>query len=187
MAVKKSRTMMARPSNESTPSIIAEESGVVVQMDLGLEIDSKETAANVRRFWTHGINRYLYQAGLHRNQLKSPTLSLAGGGGSTGNHAEDRLISGMQAQRMCDCIRDTLENCEPLTYQIISAVYIEGLKDWQMADKLCYSSSQYQYIKRGCMCEFAERFEGFERRYGFDEDDQVKLVQKNRTLTRRRQ
>lgn len=170
--------MMARPSNESTPSIIAEESGVVVQMDLGLEIDSKETAANVRRFWTNGINRYLYQAGLHRNQLKSPTLSLAGGGGANGNHAEDRLISGMQAQRMCDCIRDTLENCEPLTYQIISAVYIEGLKDWQMADKLCYSSSQYQYIKRGCMCEFAERFEGFERRYGFDEDDQVKLVQK---------
>ena len=84
----------------------------------------------------------------------------------------------MQAQRMCDCIRDTLENCEPLTYQIISAVYIEGIKDWQMADKLCYSSSQYQYIKRGCMCEFAERFEGFERRYEFDEDDQVKLVQK---------
>ncbi len=178
MAVKKSRTMMARPSNESTSSIIAEESGVVVQMDLGLGIDSKETAANVRRFWMYGINRYLYQAGLHRNQLKSPTLSLAGGGGANGNHAEDRLISGMQAQRMCDCIRDTLENCEPLTYQIISAVYIEGLKDWQMADKLCYSSSQYQYIKRGCMCEFAERFEGFERRYGFDEDDQVKLVQK---------
>ena len=77
MAVKKSRTMMARPSNESTLLIIAEESGVMVQMNLDLGIDSKETAANVRRFWTHGINRY----GLHRNQLKSPTLSLTGGGG----------------------------------------------------------------------------------------------------------
>ena len=50
---------MARPSNESTPSIIAEESGVVVQMDLGLGIDSKETAANVRRFWMYGINMYI--------------------------------------------------------------------------------------------------------------------------------
>ena len=150
----------------------------MVQMDLGLGIDSKETAANVRRFWTHGINRYLYQAGLHRNQLKSPTLSLAGGGGTNGNHAEDRLISGMQAQRMCDCIRDTLENCEPLTYQIISAVYLEGLKDWQMADKLSYSPSQYQNIKRTALCEFAERFEGFETRYAFDRNDYVYLVKK---------
>ena len=170
--------MTARPSNESTPSIIAEESGVVVQMDLGLGIDYNTTAANVRRFLSKGINRYLYQAGMHRNQLKSPTMSLTGGSHGGGNHTEDQIIKGMEATRMCDCIRDTLENCEPLTYQIISAVYIEGLKDWQMADKLCYSSSQYQYIKRGCMCEFAERFEGFERRYGFDEDDQVKLVQK---------
>lgn len=150
----------------------------MVQMDLGLGIDSKETAANVRRFWTHGINRYLYQAGLHRNQLKSPTMSLTGGSHGGGNHTEDQIIKGMEATRMCHCIKDTLENCEPLTYQIIVAVYIEDIKDWQMADKLCYSSSQYQYIKRGCMCEFAERFEGFERRYGFDEDDQVKLVQK---------
>ena len=178
MAVKKSRTMMARPSNESTPSIIAEESGVVVQMDLGLGIDYNETAKNARKFLSKGINKYLYKAGMHRNQLKSPTLNLAGSGSSGDNHAEDKIINGMEATRMCDCIKDTLENCEPLTYQIISAVYIEGLKDWQMADKLCYSSSQYQYIKRGCMCEFAERFEGFERRYGFDEDDQVKLVQK---------
>lgn len=151
----------------------------MVQMDLGLGIDSKETAANVRRFWTHGINRYLYQAGLHRNQLKSPTMSLTGGSHGGGNHTEDQIIKGMEATRMCHCIKDTLENCEPLTYQIIVAVYIEDIKDWQMADKLCYSPSQYQNIKRGCMCEFAERFEGFERRYGFDEDDQVKLVQKS--------
>lgn len=150
----------------------------MVQMDLGLGIDSKETAANVRRFWMYGINRYLYQAGLHRNQLKSPTLSLAGGGSSGGNHAEDKIINGMESMRMCRCIKDTLENCEPLTYQIISAVYIEGLKDWQMADKLCYSPSQYQNIKRSCMCEFAERFEGFEKRYGFDGLDYIKLVQK---------
>ena len=82
----------------------------MVQMDLGLGIDSKETAANVRRFWMYGINRYLYQAGLHRDQLKSPTLSLAGGGGANGNHAEDKIINGMEASRMCQCIKDTLDN-----------------------------------------------------------------------------
>lgn len=178
MAVKKSRTMMARPSNESTPSIIAEESGVVVQMDLGLGIDYNTTAANVRRFLSKGINRYLYQAGMHRNQLKSPTMSLTGGSHGGGNHTEDQIIKGMEATRMCHCIKDTLENCEPLTYQIIVAVYIEDIKDWQMADKLCYSPSQYQNIKRSCMCEFAERFEGFEKRYGFDGLDYIKLVQK---------
>ena len=179
MAVKKSRTTMARLINDSTsPVYQSKECDVVVQMDLGLGIDYNETAKNARKFLSKGINKYLYKAGMHRNQLKSPTLNLAGGGLSGGNHAEDKIINGMESMRMCRCIKDTLENCEPLTYQIISAVYIEGLKDWQMADKLCYSSSQYQYIKRGCMCEFAERFEGFERRYGFDEDDQVKLVQK---------
>ena len=169
---------MARPSNESTPSIIAEESGVVVQMDLGLGIDYNTTAANVRRFLSKGINRYLYQAGMHRNQLKSPTMSLTGGSHGGGNHTEDQIIKGMEATRMCHRIKDTLENCEPLTYQIIVAVYIEDIKDWQMADKLCYSPSQYQNIKRSCMCEFAERFEGFEKRYGFDGLDYIKLVQK---------
>lgn len=178
-AKEKSRTTMARPSNESTPSIIAEESGVVVvQMDLGLGIDYNATAANVRRFLSKGINRYLYQAGMHRNQLKSPTMSLTGGSHGGGNHTEDQIIKGMEATRMCHCIKDTLENCEPLTYQIIVAVYIEDIKDWQMADKLCYSPSQYQNIKRSCMCEFAERFEGFEKRYGFDGLDYIKLVQK---------
>lgn len=178
MAVKKSRTMMARPSNESTPSIIAEESGVVVQMDLGLGIDYNETAKNARKFLSKGINKYLYKAGMHRNQLKSPTLNLAGGGLSGGNHAEDKIINGMESIRMCRCIKDTLENCEPLTYQIISAVYLEGLKDWQMADKLSYSPSQYQNIKRTALCEFAERFEGFETRYSFDRNDYVCLVKK---------
>ena len=178
MAVKKSRTMMARPSNESTPSIIAEESGVVVQMDLGLGIDYNETAKNARKFLSKGINKYLYKAGMHRNQLKSPTLNLAGGGLSGGNHAEDKIINGMESIRMCRCIKDTLENCEPLTYQIISAVYLEGLKDWQMADKLSYSPSQYQNIKRTALCEFAERFEGFETRYSFDRSDYVCLVKK---------
>ena len=169
---------MARPSNESTPSIIAEESGVVVQMDLGLGIDYNETAKNARKFLSKGINKYLYKAGMHRNQLKSPTLNLAGGGLSGGNHAEDKIINGMESIRMCRCIKDTLENCEPLTYQIISAVYLEGLKDWQMADKLSYSPSQYQNIKRTALCEFAERFEGFETRYSFDRSDYVCLVKK---------
>lgn len=177
-AKEKSRTMTARPSNESTPSIIAEESGVVVQMDLGLRIDYNETAKNARKFLSKGINEYLYKAGMHRNQLKSPTMSLTGSSHGGGNHTEDQIIKGMEATRMCYCIKDTLENCEPLTYQIISAVYLEGLKDWQMADKLCYSPSQYQNIKRSCMCEFAERFEGFEKRYGFDGLDYIKLVKK---------
>ena len=115
---------------------------------------------------------------MHRNQLKSPTLNLAGGGLSGGNHAEDKIINGMESIRMCRCIKDTLENCEPLTYQIISAVYLEGLKDWQMADKLSYSPSQYQNIKRTALCEFTERFEGFETRYSFDRSDYVCLVKK---------
>ncbi|UNL61940.1 ArpU family phage packaging/lysis transcriptional regulator [Limosilactobacillus mucosae] len=179
MEVKeKSRTMTARLLNDSTSQVYQKECDVVVQMDLGLGIDYNATAANVRRFLSKGINRYLYQAGMHRNQLKSPTMSLTGSSHGGGNHTEDQIIKGMEATRMCHCIKDTLENCEPLTYQIISAVYLDDLKDWQMADKLCYSPSQYQNIKRSCMCEFAERFEGFERRYGFDEDDQVKLVQK---------
>ena len=150
----------------------------MVQMDLGLGIDYNATAANVRRFLSKGINRYLYQAGMHRNQLKSPTMSLTGGSHGGGNHTEDQIIKGMEATRMCHCIKDTLENCEPLTYQIIVAVYIEDIKDWQMADKLCYSPSQYQNIKRSCMCEVPVRFECFEKRDGFDGLDYIKLVQK---------
>ena len=178
-AKEKSRTIMARPSNESTlPVYQTGECDVVVQTDLGLGIDYNETAKNARKFLSKGINKYLYKAGMHRNQLKSPTLNLAGSGSSGGNHAEDKIINGMEATRMCHCIKDTLDNCEPLTYQIISAVYLDELKDWQMADKLCYSSSQYQNIKRTALCEFAERFEGFETRYAFDRNDYVYLVKK---------
>ena len=179
MAVKKSRTTMARLLNGSTsPVYHSEECDVVVQMDLGLGIDYNETAKNARKFLSKGINKYLYKAGMHRNQLKSPTLNLAGSGSSGGNHADDKIINGMEASRMCRCIKDTLDNCEPLTYQIISAVYLDDLKDWQMADKLSYSPSQYQNIKRTALCEFAERFEGFETRYSFDRNDYVCLVKK---------
>nr|WP_302426969.1 ArpU family phage packaging/lysis transcriptional regulator [Limosilactobacillus mucosae] len=179
MEVKeKSRTMTARLLNDSTSQVYQKECDVVVQMDLGLGIDYNETAKNARKFLSKGINKYLYKAGMHRNQLKSPTLNLASSGSSGGNHAEDKIINGMEASRMCRCIKDTLDNCEPLTYQIISAVYLEGLKDWQMADKLSYSPSQYQNIKRTALCEFAERFEGFESRYSFDRNDYVYLVKK---------
>lgn len=178
-AKEKSRITMTRLLNDSTsPVYQSKECDVVVQMDLGLGIDYNTTAANARRFLSKGINRYLYQAGMHRNQLKSPTMSLTGGSHGGGNHTEDQIIKGMEATRMCHCIKDTLENCEPLTYQIISAVYLDGLKDWQMADKLSYSPSQYQNIKRTALCEFAERFEGFETRYAFDRNDYVYLVKK---------
>lgn len=179
MENKKSRITMTRLSNLSTsPVYQTGECDVVAQTDLGLGIDYNETAKNARSFLSKGINKYLYKAGMHRNQLKSPALNLAGGGSSGGNHAEDKIINGMESIRMCRCIKDTLENCEPLTYQIISAVYLEGLKDWQMADKLSYSPSQYQNIKRTALCEFAERFEGFETRYSFDRNDYVYLVKK---------
>ena len=63
----------------------------MVQMNLGLMPDKKLTAKKVKKFLVVDFQQYLDLAGMHRNQLTSPQLSLAPGS-TNKNNIENNFI-----------------------------------------------------------------------------------------------
>ncbi|MCC6096976.1 hypothetical protein [Limosilactobacillus sp.] len=168
MAVKKSRTMMARPSNESTPSIIAEESGIVVQQQTINDsefrpIDRAATVQAVKSFFSDRecYDGYNYQE-LKRmsgawGELKSPALSATGGGSGIDNGVEQRFIKHAECLRAVQAVNHALEGCDRMCRDILvqhyiknepvrnvrDALHISGNATWSNLDKrACYQFAQ---------------------------------------------
>lgn len=116
--------------------------------DLPVDFDREATARNVRRFFQNRLDYYLSSCGSNRTDLKSPTLSLAGGGGTLGNHAEDKIINGMIAGVVCQCIATAIQNCshraKQPSYEILVGCYLDELKDWEVSSQCGFGKTRFQ-------------------------------------------
>lgn len=150
--------------------------------DLPVDFDREKTARNVRRFFNRRLDWYLSQCGSNRTDLKSPTLSLAGGGSPIGNAAENKIINGMIAGVVCQCIATAIQNCshraKQPSYSILVGCYLDELKDWQVATQCGFAKTRFQEVKKEALCEFAERFLYWQTRAGLG-TDAVNLISKS--------
>ena len=150
--------------------------------DLPVDFDRDATARNVRRFFNRRLDWYLSQCGSNRTDLKSPTLSLAGGGGTHSNHAEDKIINSMIAGVVCRCIATAVQNCshraKQPSYEILVGCYLDERKDWEVASQCGFAKTRFQEVKKEALCEFAERFMYWQMQAGLG-DDAINLISKS--------
>lgn len=128
-----------------------------------LELDQRLTARKVDQYLKHDFERYLRQCGAHRADISSPSMSGMPSGSFT-NHQEEKLVEGLYAASVVDCIKHTIANCADgdirKPYKIILVdYYLKGMQGFKIAQKIGYSDRQFANKKRMALCEFADRFE----------------------------
>ena len=135
-----------------------------------LELDPRLTARKVDQYLKNDFERYLRLCGAHRADLKSPSMSGMPSGGMFANHQEEKLVEGLYAACVVDCVRATIANCSDFDirkpYKIILVdYYLKGTHGFKIAQKIGYSDRQFASKKQMALCEFADRFEYWKKVY----------------------
>lgn len=125
-------------------------------------LDQRLTARKVDQYLKNDFERYLRQCGAHRADISSPSMS--GMHLPFTNHQEEKLLEGLYAASVVDCIKHTIANCADgdirKPYKIILVdYYLKGMQGFKIAQKIGYSDRQFANKKRMALCEFADRFE----------------------------
>lgn len=128
-----------------------------------LELDPRLTARKVDQYLKHDFERYLRECGAHRSDISSPSMS-GMPSGTIANHQEDKVLEGLYAASVVDCIKHTIANCADgdvrKPYKIILVdYYIKGMQGFKIAQIIGYSDRQFANKKQMALCEFADRFE----------------------------
>lgn len=134
-----------------------------------LELDPQLTARKADQYLKHDFERYLRLCGAHRTDINSPSMSGMTSGTFT-NHEEDKLVEGLYAASVVDCVRATIANCSDFDirkpYKIILVdYYLKGMPGFKIAQKVGYSDRQFANKKQMALCEFADRFEFWKKVY----------------------
>ena len=150
-------------------------------LDESLDIDQKATANRVRNFLAYDFDHLLNIAGLAPNDLSvvdeshisSPRMDASGVSAHGGvNHIEQSFNRIIEAEKACHAIYKTITNCRngnKQPYQtILAEAYLHNIEDFKIQSMLCYSSSQYDILKRRALCEFADRWDKWKEVYGVD-------------------
>lgn len=124
----------------------------------GLDIDDQATASKVRKFLTKDLDKYLALSGAQRDNLKSPTITGMPKATPVGNATEDHFLDVIIAEVTIDCVKRAIANCTLTSRNILTLCYLDCLTDWKVAQRLDYSPSRYNDLKRKALCEFAGRY-----------------------------
>lgn len=134
-----------------------------------IDIDQYQTAEKVRKFFKYNFPQYLVRAGYHRTDLSSPQLDITGVSAHGGNSAEQKMASIFEAQDKCKAIYQAIDACFDSARQpfrtILKSLYIDELENWKIADKVQYSDSRYDDLKRYALCNFADTIDTFKLYY----------------------
>lgn len=129
-------------------------------------LDVNKTAENVRKFFHHEWPRYVNRAGITPAELKSPSFDAMPTSPSFENSQERKMMVIFAAQTAIACVIETLRSCREANREVLTGCYIDGLPDWKVAQKMGYSDAQQQRIKSKACCEFAERLDFYQTRFG---------------------
>lgn len=130
------------------------------------EIDIPATCDRVDGFLRHDLDRLLLMSGRSLTDLKSPTLSDMPGGGHSGNHVENTLIRGLDAETEVQAVHHALRSITDPAKSAIVRLYIVR-EPWRVAeDNLHTSRTQLsKWRRRGLLC-FADSFDFWQRSLG---------------------
>lgn len=150
------------------------------------ELDQRLTARKVDQYLKHDFERYLRECGAHRTDISSPSMS-GMPSGTIANHQEEKLVEGLYAASVVDCIKHTIANCADGNRQpykiILVDYYLKGVQGVRIAPIVGYSYRQFATKKQLALCEFADRFEYWKQVFKVQDQPclQVPKFQKNCT------
>lgn len=150
------------------------------------ELDQRLTALKVDQYLKNDFERYLRLCGAHRTDISSPSMSGIPSG-TIANHQEEKLVEGLYAASVVDCIKHTITNCADCNrkpYKIILVdYYLKGMQGVRIAPIVGYSYRQFATKKQLALCEFADRFEYWKEVFKVQDQPclQVPKLQKNCT------
>lgn len=125
----------------------------------GVDVDTIETSANVRKFFKQDYPRLMRVAGVGNSFLKSPVITDEPKAPSFGNNLEERIVKRVYAQETLERVIDALNAIRDESKQILIAVYVDDLGAWEICERLGCEETQYRVKKRKAENEFADAFE----------------------------
>lgn len=135
-----------------------------------LELDPRLTARKVDQYLKHDFERYLRLCGAQRTDISSPSMSGMPSAGMFANNEEEKLVEGLYAASVVDCVRATIANCSDFDIRrpyknILVDYYLKGMQGYKIAQKIGYSERRFASKKQLALCEFADRFEYWKKVY----------------------
>ncbi|WP_076149743.1 ArpU family phage packaging/lysis transcriptional regulator [Ligilactobacillus murinus] len=131
-------------------------------IDLIPDLDEVATAEKVKNFFDKDLERLLRLADKQRSFFRSVSMDGMPKAPSPGNGQENMVVKyvsseSAKAKSILEDVNVALNRCSS-TYQLILYYrYIKGLADWQVAQKIKYSTTRYNELKIAACIEFAER------------------------------
>lgn len=145
-----------------------------------LELDPRLTARKADQYLKHEFERYLRLCGARRTDISSPSMSGMPSSGAFANHQEEKLVEGLYASCVVECVRATIANCSDFDirrpYKIILVdYYLKGMNGFKIAQKIGYSDRQFATKKQMALCEFADRFEYWKNVYKVQDQPRLQV------------
>lgn len=131
----------------------------------GTDIDKKQTAKTVKKFFKNQFPLYLARAGLHKSDLSSPSLSEGSAGDSSKNSAEGKMMQIFDYESKCLAVYNAIVGCSHspnlgiFNRDILTCLYIKEMTDAMTQDFVNIWGSSYWDKKTDALCEFSERIQ----------------------------
>ncbi|MEY8663055.1 ArpU family phage packaging/lysis transcriptional regulator [Ligilactobacillus faecis] len=118
------------------------------------EVDYIQTRNNIANWFDREYSKYQRLANIP--VISSVRLSLAPKGTASANSVEDMNVNRANAKQVLEFIDAILDSLGDRYKTIIKALYIQGLQNWQVAERLQYSLTQYAKLKKEACALFAQ-------------------------------
>lgn len=118
------------------------------------EVDYIQTRNNIANWFDREYSKYQRLANIP--VISSVRLSLAPKGTASANSVEDMNVNRANAKQVLEFIDAILNSLGDRYKTIIKALYIQGLQNWQVAERLQYSLTQYAKLKKEACALFAQ-------------------------------
>lgn len=121
-------------------------------------IDKRQTANNVRNFFTKEFPRLVTRSGYSMNQLQSSKLSSMPSSKTVVNNVELAMINHINADEIVKSVVDAINACPTNYSRILRLSYIDELRDVDVLEQVPYERAQFYRMKRKALLYFADSF-----------------------------
>ncbi len=118
------------------------------------EVDYSKTRNNVTNWFDTEYSKYQRLANIP--VISSVRLPLAPKGTASANSVEDMNVNRANAKQVLEFVDAILDTLDDRYKTIIKSLYIQGSQNWQVAERLGYSLTQYTKLKKEACALFAQ-------------------------------
>lgn len=136
----------------------------VIEILLFKDLDTTETCTKVKQFLGKQLERLVLMSGHRLIDISSPALSPAPGH-TSGNHNEDALIDGIDAEAIVMAVHETIHHCPEPSRTILLEKYIEHKPSFVVSHDIYLGHSRFADLLNHALLEFADGFDYWQRQF----------------------